>query len=190
MSRRRDGEIAWAEIQAKFERGASINALSKEYKCARATITWRSKRDEWKKCESLAEVAHDQVRATVIDLTTRKAIEMLGGDAAITRHAEMLAEELRQQGPLFRKMTKLLHRTIDRALNLGTENSDRLILGPTQGETQAVADLFTALSKYIRDGRLAHGIADGTPTIPREDEESPKAEGIVLVVRDSAQQTA
>lgn len=169
--RGRRSDIDWAKIQATYEAGeTNVTALSRMFRVARGPIIKHRDAEKWTVNEHAKEQIREQAKSNVISMATRQAIDQIGGDEGLKKQAEAIAAELLAQRPLFAKASQLLDKTFTRALNLGKTDdqgnqlANQLILGIAQGETTAVSDLLGALSKFVRDTRLANGLADGMPT--------------------------
>jgi len=179
--RGRRNDIDWAKIRATFEAGeTNVTALSRLFHVARGPIIKHRDEEKWTVTEQAKEHLREVAKSNVIDIATRKAIESLGGEAAVKQQADAIAAELLAQRPLFRKAGELIDRTFDRALKLGTVDDagnpvpGQLILGVAQGETTAVSDLLGALSKFVRDTRLVNGLTDGQASVSDEEDDGKK----------------
>jgi hypothetical protein len=193
----RRSDIPWNEIQAAWAEGDNnFSSLEKRFNVKRHTIAKRAKAENWPTKGQVAQV----VQSKVIDIATRKAIEDLGGAEAVAATvAADIRTNLQAIGPLYAKAAKLLDRTLERALRLG-EKDDKgnfvpgaLILGDHQGETTAVSDILSALSKFTRDNRLDAGLKEGVPTAEAgkaESEDEQRIEQAVLIVRDRKTEVA
>lgn len=155
----------WVKVREKFEQGAAVAALSREYDIRRATIAARAKREAWTvqptvHMDSVTQKAVQQTaQAKVIDIASRRVIEQMEQSGALAEQVRAIDALLQMQVPLYAKAAKLIDATLDRAI------SGDLKLGVTQGETTALSDLLGALSKFSKDTRTGAGIREGTPTV-------------------------
>lgn len=184
-------DIPWEAVRSIYAQGGVTFAeLARRFDTERRTISAHARRERW---QTQAEIAQ-KAQTKIIDMTTRRALEHLGGEEAVAEQIESgLLANLMAIAPLYTKAARLLNRTFDRALRIGVVDEDgqaardALIISVTQGETGAVLDVLSALSKFVRDMRLDSGIKEGVPTL---ESTAPKQRKFVFVVAEKTQAEA
>jgi hypothetical protein len=179
----RRNDIPWNKIQSAYEGGeTNITTLAQTFGVKRDSIAKHRDKEKWATKGQIAEAA----RSNVIDMATRRAVEQLGGQQAITAAASDIANNLQRIPALYAKAGNLIDTMIDKAIN-GT-----LKLGVTQGETTALNDILGAMSKYTRDNRLDAGLKEGTASTDasKSDDDEQRVEQAVLIVRERKAEVA
>lgn len=179
--RGRRNDIPWPEIQAAWEGGeTNISELSRRFGVKRDSIINRRDKEKWATKGQIAETA----RAKVIDIVTKRAVESLEKAGTLDASTRAIEHLLEQTIPLYAKAAALLDASLDRAIE------GRVRLGATQGETTALTDILSALSKFSRDIRTGAGLREGTPSIAGDDANDRPGKLYEVVVKTEVAESA
>jgi len=157
----------WVEVRAAYEAGASILGLSQKWGVARTTIIAHRDTEAWTiqpqptgVGPSLADRrrVRDQTQAKVIDLASRRAVEVM----TQTGQIDSLAKVLGRHAQLSIKLTDVMDLYLDMAVGKipVDENGERINLVPPS-EKQNHFDVLNALVSAFKNAIAATRDAGG-----------------------------